>query len=275
MDNEFIIKPHSRFSLGLKELWQYRELVYLFTWREIKIKYKQAILGFLWIVLQPLLMMFILSVFLSGVISIQHSSLPYFLYVFLGLIMWNLFSSAVTLSVNQIISNANIIKKVYFPRLVIPASSVIVALFDFVVAFGILLVLILIYDHRILGYFNFAYFIISIILTITTALVLALFLSSYVVKYRDFRYVLPFLIQILFFVSPVIYDVSNKIPIKYHWLIYLNPLNFSIDLFRHSFEKDGILNLEHFIYQSIVLILLLFLSIYLFRKTEEYIADVI
>lgn len=275
MNKEFIIKPQSKFSLGIKELIEYKELIYIFAWREIKVKYKQALLGFLWIILQPLMMMLILSLFLSDVVNIHHRSLPYFLYVFLGLIIWNLFSSSLNLAVNQMISNANIIKKVYFPRLIIPTSSIIVAFFDFIVSLSILLILIILFDYRILLHFNLFYFLISVILTVITALTLALFLSAYVVKYRDFRYVLPFIIQILFFLSPVIYDVSNKIPVKYHWMIYLNPLNFSIDLFRQAFEDKVFFDIKTFVYQSSVLMILWILSVYLFRKTEEYIADVI
>lgn len=275
MPKEFIIKPQSPFSFGLKELWQYRELVYLFAWREIKIKYKQAFLGFLWIILQPLLMMLLLSFFLSDVVNIKNSSLPYFLYVFLGLTVWNLFSGSVNLSVNQIISNANIIKKIYFPRLILPTSSIIVAGFDFIVSLSILLVMIILTDYTLFQHFNLIYFILSILLTILFALSLSLLLSALVVKYRDFRYVLPFLIQIFFFASPVIYDIQNKIPAKYQWVTYLNPLNLSIDLFRQSFEKQKNFNLPYFIYQIIFLLIFLLISIYIFRKTEEYIADVI
>lgn len=275
MSKEFEIKPHSPFSFGAKELWQYRELVFLFAWREIKIKYKQAVLGFLWIILQPLLMMLMLSFFLSDVIRVQHSSLPYFLYVFLGLIIWNLFSGSVNLAVNQIISNANIIKKIYFPRLIIPVSSVLTACFDFIISLSILLVIILIYDYRILWHFNVMYFLVSVAYTILFATGLSLFLSAYVVKYRDFRYALPFIIQLLFFASPVIYDITNKIPDKYKWVIFLNPLNFSIDLFRQAFDASSYFNATYFLYQTLMLILFLLISLYLFRKTEEYIADVI
>ncbi len=275
MPKEFIIKPQSPFSFGLKELWQYRELVYLFAWREIKIKYKQAFLGFLWIILQPLLMMLLLSFFLSDVVNIKNSSLPYFLYVFLGLTVWNLFSGSVNLSVNQIISNANIIKKIYFPRLILPTSSIIVAGFDFIVSLSILLIMIILTDYTLFQHFNFIYFILSILLTILFALSLSLLLSALVIKYRDLRYVLPFLIQIFFFASPVIYDIQNKIPAKYQWVTYLNPLNLSIDLFRQSFEKQKNFNLPYFIYQIIFLLIFLLISIYIFRKTEEYIADVI
>ncbi|RME16296.1 MAG: hypothetical protein D6799_05085, partial [Bacteroidetes bacterium] len=167
-------------------------MAYLFAWREIKVKYKQAILGFLWVILQPLLMMLMISYFLSGVIKVSHTNLPYFLYVLMGLNIWNLFSATVNNSVNQMIANANIIKKIYFPRLIIPVSSMITAMFDFVITFGMMIMVILITDMDILSRFNPIYFLLSIAFTVFFAFSFSTFLSALVVKYRDFRYILPF-----------------------------------------------------------------------------------
>ncbi|GAB4202728.1 MAG: ABC transporter permease [Bacteroidia bacterium] len=272
---ELVIKPHNKFSPGIKELWLYRELAYLFAWREIKVKYKQAFLGFLWVILQPLLMMLMISYFLSGVVNVSHSEMPYFLYVLMGLNIWNLFSATVNNSVNQIIANANIIKKIYFPRLIIPLSSMMTAIFDFVITFSMMIVIILMTNVEMLFHFNLIYFILAILFTLFFAFSLSILLSALVVKYRDFRYILPFFIQILFFVSPVIYDISNKIPARYQWLIFFNPMNLSIDLFRYAFEKNMIVNAQYIIYQTIFLFLFFIIGIYTFRKTEEYIADVI
>lgn len=272
---EIVIQPSHRLSLNLKELWQYRELIYIFAWREIKIKYKQAILGILWVILQPLMMMLLISFFLSDIIKPSYTSMPYYLYVFIGLVIWNLFSNAVNLSVNQILANANIIKKIYFPRLIIPLSSILVALFDFIVSLFILIVLISIQDIYLWAKFHFFYFLVGLIIAILFAFSLGTFLSALVVKYRDFKYILPFIIQVLFFASPVMYDIQHKVPHNYQWIVYLNPLNVSIDLFRAAFESDSHFQWMALLYQMFFLLIFFLVSVYLFRKTEEYIADVI
>ena len=132
--------------LNLSELWRYRELFYFFTWRDIKVKYKQTVLGFLWAILQPLLMMLIFTLFFARALNIQNLSIPYPVFVFSGLIIWNFFSSALTNASNSMVNNAPIIKKIYFPRLIIPVSSILGALFDFIMAFVLFLILLVYYQ---------------------------------------------------------------------------------------------------------------------------------
>ena len=143
---EYEIKPHEKLSLGIAELWQYRELFYFFTWRDVKVKYKQTVLGFAWAVLQPFFMMLIFSLFFGRALNVPSENIPYPVFVFSGLLLWNIFSTGITAAGNSMISNANIIKKIYFPRLIIPISSVLVSLFDFFMA-ALIFICILFYYH--------------------------------------------------------------------------------------------------------------------------------
>ena len=235
---EIIIKPKSVFNLGWKELWQYRELLYFFTWKEIKVRYKQAALGILWTLLQPLAMMTIFVLLLAQGMGLKTGKIPAPVYYLCGLLIWNLFNHGVTHASQSMVSNANIIKKIYFPRLVIPLSAVLTSSFDFMISLVLFYGLLLYYS--IINSFSVAWLhlgisiLIAYIIVIFTAFSLGTFLSAINVKYRDVRYVLPFLIQTLFFITPVMYDTSI---IKQPWIktiLELNPLNFAIDLIRNN-----------------------------------------
>ena len=270
-----IILPKSRFSFGLKELMQYKDLIYIYAWREVKIKYKQAVLGVLWIVLQPLILMLIINLFMSKIFNTNTAiSMPYYLFVYSGLILWGLFSNIVNNTVNNIVSNAGIIKKVYFPRLIIPISSGLAALFDFIISYIVLLVFLVITDVNLLFHFNILYLVFSLIIVVLFGLAMGVIFSSFVVKYRDFKYILPFFIQLLFFASPIIYSFESKISGIFKYLYYLNPLVLAFDLFRKSFINGDIALQDSLLIITVVIIVLI-IGIFLFRKTEEYIADII
>jgi len=277
---EIIIKPKSVFNLGWKELWQYRELLYFFTWKEIKVRYKQAALGILWTLLQPLAMMTIFVLLLAQGMGLKTGNIPAPVYYLCGLLIWNLFNHGVTHASQSMVSNANIIKKIYFPRLVIPLSAVLTSSFDFMISLVLFYGLLLYYS--IINSFSVAWLhlgisiLIAYIIVIFTAFSLGTFLSAINVKYRDVRYVLPFLIQTLFFITPVMYDTSI---IKQPWIktiLELNPLNFAIDLIRNNIN-----NLSTFLWPEwsfwvpVVIILLYITAIYTFRKTEAYFADIV
>src|SRR5258708_36436849 len=151
---EHVIDPAQQAFFNSKELWRYRELIYFFTWRDIKIKYKQTVLGFLWAILQPLLMMIIFTLFFGQVLSVPSQNLRYPVFVFSGLLLWNMFSAGLTNSANSMVNNSAIIKKIYFPRLIIPASSILVTLFDFLMAF-VLFVPLLYYYRQSLSWTDF------------------------------------------------------------------------------------------------------------------------
>jgi lipopolysaccharide transport system permease protein len=270
---ETTIQPPSKISLGLGELWQYRELFYFFTWRDIKVKYKQTYLGILWSLLQPLGMMLIFTFLFSRTWPINTAPVQYPIFVLSGLILWNLFSSSVSHAGESMIQHASIISKIYFPRLIIPGSAVLVALFDFLMGFLIFLVFCIGYKQPV--HWSAVYlFPAGIILLLIAALGTGTFLAALNVKYRDFRYTIPFMLQVLFFASQVIYPLQS---IQQSWLRYvlaINPVNAAIELFRAPFTGTaadwttvGIGMISTFI---------IFLSgIYFFRKTESYFADII
>lgn len=275
---EYSIKPNKDIRLGVQELWSYRELFYFFSWRDIKVKYKQTLLGFLWAILQPLLMMMIFVVFFSKFLNVPTDHIPAPVFYFSGLLLWNLFSSGLSNSANSMVDNANIIKKVYFPRLIIPLSSLLVSGFDFLMGFIIFLGILLYYYFSVPDFsfslLSFAlYFPLGFLLAILSACGLGTFLASLNVKYRDFRYVIPFLIQFLLFISPVIYPVSilKDSPIL-EKIAAINPLTGALILGRAGLtaaNPDWMLVGISFVSA----ILLAVVGLYYFRKTESYFAD--
>jgi len=268
-----IIKPPSGISLGLRELWQHRELFYFFTWRDVKVKYKQTYLGILWAILQPLGLMVIFTFIFSRTLKITTGTIPYPVFVLSGLIIWNLFYSSVSHAAESMIQNATIIRRIYFPRLIIPGSSILVSLFDFIMAFIIFLVFVVIYKQSI-GWSAILYFPAGILLILVSALGIGSFLAALNLKFRDFRYALPFLLQMLFFASQIIYPLQT---IQQTWLKYLlalNPVNGAIELFRAPIA--GIYPDATILLLSIFSSLLFSITgIFYFRKTESYFADII
>ena len=269
---EYEIKPVSKLSLGLKELWEFRELFYFFTWRDIKVKYKQTALGVLWAVLQPFMLMIVFTLFFGKALGVPtDNNIPYPVFVYSGLLLWNIFSSGLSNASNSMVSNAGIIKKIYFPRLIIPMSAILVALFDFLMALVIYIGILIYYHHPV--DLNIIIFLpLSILLTILSTFGLGTWLAALNVKYRDFRYVIPFLIQILLFLTPVIYPVSI---IKHEWaqkILSLNPMAGAIDLLRASVTHSPV-NLQLVITSAIISIALFFAGLFYFRKTEYYFAD--
>ncbi|GAB4132131.1 MAG: ABC transporter permease [Bacteroidia bacterium] len=269
---EFEIKPKSKFSIGFRELWQYRELFYFFTWRDIKVKYKQAVLGALWAVIQPAAMTLLFTFFFGKVFSATASNLPYPVYVLSGLLFWNIFSSGLNGAGNSMISNANIIKKVYFPRLIIPVSAILSGLPDFIISFSIFIGLILYYHVEVSVVFLLFGLISGLLLTFIATLGMGLWLSALNVKYRDFRYIIPFLIQGLLFVTPVIYPAQSIDNHTIHVLLSFNPMYCAVESFRMFISGEPVYSAT-LIYSMVSGITILFGGLYFFRKTENYFAD--
>lgn len=265
------IKPPGGFSLDLKELWQYRELFYSFTWRDIKVKYKQTYLGIFWALLQPLGLMLIFTLLFTKSWKIDTSPVTYPIFVLSGLILWNLFHSSVSQAGESMIQHAAIIKKIYFPRLIIPGSAVLVAFFDFIIGLIIFIVFCAIYKQS-LHWQAILFFPAGILLVLIAGFGAGTFLAALNVKYRDFRYTIPFLLQFLFFASQVIYPLKQ---VQQSWLKYvmaLNPVNAAIELFRAP-VNGNLIDTEIILIGSTVTIVLLVAGIYYFRKTEAYFAD--
>lgn len=253
------------------ELWRYRELFYFFTWRDIKIKYKQTVLGFLWAILQPLLMMLIFTFFFGRALKIPSQNLPYPVYVFSGLLVWNMFATGLMNASNSMVNNASIIKKIYFPRLIVPVSSILVALFDFLMAFVLFILLLLFYQQTVSWQAIFIWPA-AILLTVIATLGLGSWLAALNVKYRDFRYVIPFLVQVLFFLTPIIYPISI---LSYPWLKYIlvcSPMYAAVELFR--FPLTGIFPDINFLTISLTSgVVFLVAGILYFKRTEDFFAD--
>ncbi|MCK4664228.1 MAG: ABC transporter permease [Bacteroidales bacterium] len=273
MNVEYIIKPQKGISLNLKEIWDYRELFYFFTWRDIKVKYKQTVLGFLWAILQPFLTMIIFTVFFGKLLGVPSDGIPYPIFAYSGLIIWNVFSGGLANSGNSMVSNANIIKKIYFPRLIIPMSAILVAVFDFLMAFVVFIGLMIYYEIPFHFIELITFIPASLILTIITVFGMGSFLAALNVKYRDFRYIIPFLIQSLMFLTPVIYPVSI---IPYTWAKYViavNPMSGAVNLIRGAIINKPI-EINMLIISCISAVILFFIGLLYFRKTERYFADI-
>lgn len=269
---EYEIKPQNKFSLGLKELWEYRELFYFFTWRDVKVKYKQTVLGFLWAILQPLFMTLVFTVFISdSIVQKTQLAIPYPVFALSGMLLWGIFSGGMSNAANSMVNNANIIKKIYFPRLIIPISAILVALVDFFMAFIIFIILLFIYKVQI-NYVALLFLPISILITSLASMGCGTLLAALNIKYRDVRYVIPFLVQGLLFLTPVLYPINiSKNPVA-QFVLKLNPISGSLELMRGLF-LGYIINYE-IVYISIGSSLFLFvIGIVYFRKTESYFAD--
>lgn len=269
---EYEIKPQNKFSLGLKELWKYRELFYFFTWRDVKVKYKQAALGILWAILQPLIMMLMFTLIFSKGLNVGSDGIPYPVFIISGLLIWNIFSNGLVNSANSMITNANIIKKIYFPRLIIPMSAILTALVDFIFALIIFAVILIYYHQHVSIVKLFLYLPLSILITIITTFGLGTFLSALNVKYRDFQYIIPFMIQFLLFANPVLYSSKAFTNPVINGLMRANPIASAIQLCRSIFTGVAV-DWQAIMFGSIVAVLLLLSGIYTFRKTEAYFAD--
>lgn len=227
-----IIQPTKWRSLDLKELWAYRELLWVLTERDVKVRYKQTVLGIAWAVLQPVLSMIIFSIIFGRLAKLPSDGLPYPIFVYAALLPWTFFANAINQSSSSLVSSSNLISKVYFPRLIIPLSSVGAWLIDFLIAGLILLIMMLFYG---IGWtINLLFAPLLLLAVIFTALGVGTLLSALTVAYRDFRYVVPFMVQIWMFATPVVYPAS-LVPEQWQWLLYLNPMAGLIEGFRACF----------------------------------------
>ncbi len=267
------IKPVNRLGFGIDELWRYRELFYYYTWRDIKVRYKQTFFGFAWAVIQPILMMALFSFFFGKKLGVPSDDVPYPVFVFSGLLLWNIFSTGLTSASNSILNNAHIMKKIYFPRLIIPISSVMVTLFDFLMAFSIYVIILIYYQIPVNIAEFFLYLTGALLITSLATFGLGTFLAALNIKYRDFKYVIPYSIQVLLFLSPVIYPASIVTNIYARYIMAVNPLTGAISLLRSA--VSGIpLDLPLLALSTCSAIIFFFAGVLYFKKSETYFADV-
>ncbi|MBL0139309.1 MAG: ABC transporter permease [Bacteroidetes bacterium] len=277
---DVIIEPGRRKTFYWKDLWRFKGLFYYLAWRDILVRYKQTAIGVLWSVLRPFLTIVVFTLVFNKLGNFpSETGVPYAIMVCVGMLPWQFFSSAFSESANSLIANSNLLTKVYFPRLIVPASTVIVCLIDFLISFVILIGLYAFYsyvpDWRIL---LFPFF---LLLATITAMGFGLFIAALNVKYRDFRYVIPFIVQFGLYISPVGFSsnivYSNEhIPQILKYLYALNPMVGVIDGFRWSMLGGSIsLHVPEFLSSIAVSVLFLFVGIWYFRKMERTFADVI
>ncbi len=266
------IEPSSGWvSLRLGELWEYRELLYFLVWRDIKVRYKQTALGAAWAILQPVLTMVVFSVFFGRLAKVPSDGIPYPLFALAALVPWQLFAYAVSESTNSLVVSQNLIKKVYFPRLVIPIASVLAGLVDFAISFVALIGLMTYYGIRPTP--AIAILPLFILLAVASALCVGLWLSALNVEFRDVRYTIPFLTQFWMFVTPVAYP-SSLIPEKWRTVFGLNPMAGVVEGFRWALLGKAT-SLGSFLAVSIaVVVVLLFGGLVYFRRMESTFADV-
>jgi lipopolysaccharide transport system permease protein len=273
MSNITVIKPKKTFSLqDLKELWQYKELFYFFSWRDLKVRYKQTVIGVLWAVLQPFVTMVVFSIFFGKLAGIPSDGVPYPIFVFTGLLFWQFFSGALSETSASLIGNQSIITKVYFPRLILPISSVITKFIDFLLGVVILIAMMLYYGYApYIG--GFLLLPLLLVITFFASAGIGLYLSALNVRYRDVRYALPFFIQILLFITPVIYPAS--IAGKYSKLLALNPMTGVIQTARAALLGTTPVNWLLLGISAAACIVLFLIGIAYFKKVERYFADII
>jgi len=267
-----IIEPSKGWvALNLRDLWQYRDLLYILTMRDIKVRYKQTLLGASWAIIQPLFTMLIFTLFFGKLAGMPSDGIPYPIFAYAGLLPWTFFSNAVTNSGNSLVGNSNLITKIYFPRMIIPMASVASGLLDFVIAFGLLVVLMFYYGVGLS--INLLMLPVLLVLTSLLAVGVGMWMSALNVKYRDVRYALPFLVQLGMFASPIIYPAS-LVPDKWRWLMALNPLAGQIEAYRSAFFGKPFDWLSLSI-SAVLTCAVLIYSAYNFRRMEKSFADII
>ncbi len=268
-----VIRPKKTLSWeDAREIWRYKELLYFFTWRDLKVRYKQTAIGILWSVFQPLVTMVVFSVFFGGLLRAPSDGVPYPIFVYTGLLFWQFFSGALSETSGVLISNQAIITKVYFPRLVLPLSAVITKLVDFGIAALILVGMMVYY-----GYTPHLAGLLVVPLLLFIAFMAAvgggLFLAAVNVKYRDVRFVLPFFIQILLFITPVIYPAS--VAGSRSWILAINPMTGVIQNARAALLGTAPINWLLIALSFVACLLLLAVGAIYFKKVERYFADII
>ena len=261
------------FRLNLSELWAYHELLFFLTWRDVKVRYKQTVLGALWAIIQPLVSMIIFSLIFGHLAGFRGDyGIPYPLFVFAGLLPWMYFSSSLTQSSISIVGNSNLVTKVYFPRLIIPLASIVVPVIDFLISFVILIGMFAWYGRT--PHWHAIAVPVFLGMALLTAFGVGLWLSALNVRYRDIPYAIPFLTQIWLYATPVIYPVS-LVPQKWHWLIGLNPMTGVIDGFRWTVLGRGVPHYTVFATSAAVGLVLSVTGLWYFKRTEKSFADVI
>jgi len=258
-------------SLNIREIWASRELLYFLTWRDVKVRYKQTAMGAAWAIIQPFFMMLTFALFFGLLIGVPTDGLPFLLFFYCGLMPWTFFSGALNAGSASLISSSNLITKVYFPRIIVPAAAVGALLVDLLITLGILIGLGIYYRAPLT--WNLAMLPVLILMTIVLAFEFGLLLSALTVKYRDIRHALPFVLQLWMFLTPVVYPLS-VVPEKWRWLMYINPITGIVEGIRCVFTAQHF-NWMALIFTTVALVVMLIWSVHTFRRIEKSFADLI
>ena len=267
-----ITPPRGWLELRRKEVWAYRELLYFFVWRDVKIRYKQTAIGVAWVVLQPLLTMAVFTLFFGRLAKLPSQGLPYPVFYFAALVPWTYFATALQSATNVVVENQRVITKVYFPRLVLPVSAVLTGLVDFAIGFGVLVALTLGYGLRPTA--AMLWLPALLLLAVLTALGVGLWLSAVNALYRDVRYVVPFLVQFWMLASPVAYP-STLVPERWRWLYGLNPMAGVIEGFRWAMTGHGEAPGAVVVASAGMVVAVLFGGLVYFQRMESDVADLV
>lgn len=274
MKYQIIIEPGLTKKNYWKDLWHYRELFYILSWRDIKVRYKQTVLGIAWSIIRPLLTMIVFTIVFGKIANLpSEGTAPYAIMVYAAMLPWQFFSNALTESSTSLIGNTNLISKVYFPRLIIPSAAVITSFVDFLISFIILIGLMIYYQF--VPSWNILFLPLFLIIAFLSSIGPGLWLTALNVKYRDFRYIVPFIVQFGLYISPVGFS-SSIVPEKWQFAYSLNPMVGVIDGFRWCIlGGDTNFNLQSFSLGIGIVIFFLWLGIHQFRKMEKSFADLI
>ncbi len=258
--------------LRLRDIWEYRELLYFLTWRDIKVRYKQTVLGATWAIIQPFFTMVVFSLFFGRLAKIPSDGIPYPLFAFAALVPWTFFANGLSQSSNSLVGSAELITKVYFPRLIIPVASILSGLVDFIIAFAVFICMALYYGI----YPTISIFLLPFLLLLgfTTALGVGLWLSALNVRFRDVRYVIPFLTQFWLFATPIAYP-SSLLSEPWRTVYGINPMAGVIEGFRWALLGTDTAPGAMIIVSSLVAVCLLVSGVFYFKRVEKYFADVI
>jgi lipopolysaccharide transport system permease protein len=277
MSFEIYIEPGRTEKNYWKDLWRYRELFYILSWRDLKVRYKQTIIGIAWSVLRPLLTMMIFTFVFGQIAKFPSEGIKYPVLVFAGLLPWQFFATGLSEASNSLIGNERLISKVYFPRMIIPASSVITSLVDFLISLVLMFVLLIWFG--VVPSVNLVFLPLFILMAFFASFGVGLWLTALNVKYRDFKHVVPFLVQLGLYISPVGFTsaiASNMIPEKFRLLYYINPMAGVIDGFRWCFFGErAALNWNGMFLSLAVTLFFLYIGIRTFRRMEKSFADLI
>ena len=259
-------------AIGVRELWDCRELLYFLVWRDVKVRYKQTAIGASWAVIQPLITMVVFTLVFSNLAGIPSEDLPYPIFSFAALVPWTYFSRSLTQSIASVVGNAHLITKVYFPRLLLPISAVVGGLIDFAIAFVFLLAMMVWY--RITPNWGIVLLPVLVLFTMLTALAISVWLSVLNVRYRDVGQAIPFLVQLWLFASPIAYPLS-EVSEKWRPLLGLNPMTGVIEGFRWALLGKEMPDVLPMVISAAVVVVLLFSGVVYFRRVETTLADVV